>query len=122
MSYSKHHSKYNNGLWVAYVWGPVVYAAAAAAALWWWSLQTKVDEKLDTRRAIVVVETILSHFSERRQLISDYYEQWKVHVVSGKEFKSQWQQFVQNARKVNSSFCGFRGIRKQTSGFLTKLE
>ena len=62
--------------------------------------QTKVDEKLDTRRAVVVVETILSHFSERRYVITDYYEQWKVHVVSGKEFKSQWQQFVQNARKV----------------------
>jgi len=65
------------------------------------SSQTKVDEKLDTRRAIVVVETILSHFSERRFLITDYYEHWKVHVVSGKEFKSQWQQFVQNARKVS---------------------
>jgi len=64
------------------------------------SFQTKVDEKLDTRRAIVVVETILSHFSERRFLITDYYEHWKVHVVSGKEFKSQWQQFIQNARKV----------------------
>jgi len=64
------------------------------------SFQTKSDEKLDTRRAIVVVETILSHFSERRFLIADYYEQWKVHVVSGKEFKSQWQQFIQNARKV----------------------
>ena len=59
-----------------------------------------MDEKLDTRRAIVVVETILSHFSERRFLITDYYEHWKVHVVAGKEFKSQWQQFVQNARKV----------------------
>ena len=71
-----------------------------------------MDEKLDTRRAIVVVETILSHFSERRFLITDYYEHWKVHVVAGKEFKSQWQQFIQNARKVlatllylyNSSF------------------
>jgi len=61
-----------------------------------------VDEKLDTRRAIVVVETILSHFSERRFLITDYYEHWKVHVVAGKEFKSQWQQFIQNARKVRS--------------------
>ena len=68
------------------------------------SLQTKVDEKLDTRRAIVVVETILSHFSERKFLITDYYEHWKVHVVSGKEFKSQWQQFVQNARKVPPAF------------------
>jgi len=64
------------------------------------SFQTKVDERLDTRRAIVVVETILSHFSERRFLITDYYEHWKVHVVAGKEFKSQWQQFIQNARKV----------------------
>jgi hypothetical protein len=66
--------------------------------------QTKNDEKLDTRRAVVVVETILSHFSERRYLITDYYEHWKVHVVSGKEFKTQWQQFIQDARKVRYFF------------------
>jgi hypothetical protein len=65
-------------------------------------VQVKVDEKLDTRRAIIVVETILSHFSERKYLITDYYEHWKVHVVSGKEFKTQWHQFIQDARKVIS--------------------
>jgi len=62
--------------------------------------EVKVDEKLDTRRAVVVVETILSHFNERKYLITDYYEHWKVHVVTGKEFKTQWQQIIQDARKT----------------------
>ncbi len=60
----------------------------------------KNDSKLDTRRAITVTETLLSQFHERMYLVTDYYEHWKVHVSSGKEFKSQWAQFVKDARKV----------------------
>ena len=47
-----------------------------------------------------MVETILSQFVERKYVVTDYYEHWKVHVTTGKEFKSEWQQFVQDARKV----------------------
>lgn len=65
-------------------------------------VQVKADEKFDTRRAVVVVETILSHFSERKYLITEYYEHWKVHITSGKTFKAQWHQFVQDARNVSS--------------------
>ena len=49
---------------------------------------------------ITVVETLLVQFSERKQLITEYYEHWKVHVNSGKEFKSEWAQFIKDARKV----------------------
>jgi len=61
----------------------------------------KEEAKLDTRRVITIVETILAQFSERKMLITDYYEHWKVHVNTGKEFKTQWHQFVQDARKVS---------------------
>ena len=64
------------------------------------SFQVKNDEKLDTRRAVTVVETIISHFSERKFLVTEYYTHWKVHISTGKEFKVQWHQFVQDARKV----------------------
>jgi len=60
------------------------------------------DSLLDTRRAVSVVETIISHFSERKYLITEYHEHWKVHISTGKEFLSQWHQFVQDARKVGS--------------------
>jgi len=58
------------------------------------------DEGLNTRRAIIVVEAIISQFTERKFLVTEYYEHWKVHVTSGKEFKSQWEQFVKDARKT----------------------
>ena len=64
------------------------------------SFQVKDDSHLDTQRAIRIVETIVQSFSERKFLITDYYEHWKVHVSTGKEFKSQWHQFIQDARKV----------------------
>jgi len=62
--------------------------------------EVKPDERLDRKKAIIVVETILAHFSERKFLITDYYEHWKVHVTTGREFKSQWNQFVQDVRKT----------------------
>ena len=65
------------------------------------SEQVKDDSELDTRRAVTVVMTILSQFTERQHVITEYYEHWKVHVTTGKEFKSQWHQFVQEARKVS---------------------
>jgi hypothetical protein len=66
------------------------------------STQVKQDNSLDTRRAIGVVETIMSQFIERQFVVTDYYEHWKVHVTTGKEFKTEWQQFVQDVRKVSS--------------------
>ena len=46
------------------------------------------------------METLLSQLSQRKFSVTEYYEHWKVHVTSGKQFKTQWQQFVQDARKV----------------------
>ena len=61
------------------------------------------DSLLETGRAVSVVETIISQFSERKYLITEYHEHWKVHISTGKEFLTQWHQFVQDARKVGSS-------------------
>ena len=63
-------------------------------------LQVKEDTHLDSQRVVTVVESLLVQFSERKQLISEYYEHWKVYVNTGKEFKSQWAQFIKDARKV----------------------
>ena len=74
-------------------------------ALWLAFLQLKEDSKLETSRAITIVETIVHSFSERKLVITEYYEFWQVHVTSGREFKSQWHQFVQDARKVGTNQC-----------------
>lgn len=63
-------------------------------------LQVKTDEQLETRKAVMVVERLLTQFSERQYLVTEYYEHWKVHVTTGKEFKTQWQQFIKDARQV----------------------
>ena len=73
------------------------------------SEQVKDDSELDTRRAVTIVMTILSQFTERQHVITEYYEHWKVHVTTGKEFKSQWHQFVQEARKVSVTLS-LRGL------------
>ena len=66
--------------------------------------QAKCDPHLDLPRAVMVVESILSQMTERKYTCTEYYEHWKVHVSSGREFKSQWHQFVQDARKVRVGF------------------
>ena len=65
-------------------------------------VQRTTDSHLDTRRAVSIVETIISQFLERRYLITEYYEHWKVHVSTGREFHTQWQKFIQDARKVGA--------------------
>ena len=62
-------------------------------------LQLK-DDKLDSARAVTVVEMLITMLTERKTIITDYYEHWKGHVNSGREFKTQWHQFIKDARKV----------------------
>ena len=64
------------------------------------SFQLTGDNKLDAKRAVTVVETVLSQFTQRKTVLSDYYEHWHLIVSTGKEFKTQWHQFIQDARKV----------------------
>lgn len=64
------------------------------------NLQVKPEQKLETQRAMISVEALLTHLLERKSLIGVYYEHWKSFVSSGKDFKSQWQQYIKDARKV----------------------
>lgn len=64
----------------------------------------KVDDKLDTKHAIKVVETLLHHFSERKYLITEYHEFWKVHVTTGRDFNQKWTNVVKEARNVSHPF------------------
>ena len=77
----------------------------------------KEDRQLECERVVTVVETLLVQFSERRQLITEYYEHWKVHVNAGKEFKSQWAQFIQDARKVGGEFWEIMEIIQRVNYF-----
>lgn len=63
----------------------------------YWQLK---DTILESQRAVKVAETMLSQFAERKSSITGLYEQWKTHVSSGREFKTLWQQFIVDARKV----------------------
>ena len=67
----------------------------------------QVDHSLDTKRAVTVVQALVSQFSERRGMLSEFYEQWKSHVAGGKNFKTQWHQFIQDARKVSTIIVNF---------------
>ena len=81
-------------------WRPFCLGHNVLNDVWNFFSQVKKDEELDTRRAVAVVESILQMFIERMGTVTDYYEHWKVHVSTGKEFKTQWAQFVAEARKV----------------------
>ncbi|XP_074642495.1 uncharacterized protein LOC141899810 [Tubulanus polymorphus] len=56
--------------------------------------------KLDNRRTVFIVESYLTKFKDRKEHITNLLEVWQQHVMSGKEFKSQWHQFVQDARRT----------------------
>jgi len=49
------------------------------------------------------VEFLIAHLSDRKAILTDFVEHWTAHVNSGKEFKTQWQQFVKDARQVLKS-------------------
>ncbi|CAL1540818.1 unnamed protein product, partial [Lymnaea stagnalis] len=55
------------------------------------------DSSLDMRGPVQTVERILS--DSRFSSVVNYWEAWEQHVISSKQFKSQWHQFVQEARR-----------------------
>ncbi|XP_012936768.1 uncharacterized protein LOC101859779, partial [Aplysia californica] len=56
------------------------------------------DSSLDMRGPVQTVERVLS--DQRMSSVVSYWEAWEQHVMSSKQFKSQWHQFVQDARKT----------------------
>ena len=63
------------------------------------------DETLQIRHAISTVEFILSETKDHMTHLTTQWESWQTHVSTSRQFKTQWHQFIQDARKVceNSS-------------------
>ncbi|CAG5126015.1 unnamed protein product [Candidula unifasciata] len=56
------------------------------------------DSSLDVNSAVQTVKQVLS--DQRMNSVTRYWEAWEQHVISSKQFKSQWHQFVQEARRT----------------------
>jgi len=46
------------------------------------------------------VEALLMHLRDRKTILAEYFERWKAYTDTGREFRTQWQQFVNDARQV----------------------
>jgi len=46
------------------------------------------------------VEALLLHLNDRKSILAEYFERWKAYTDTGREFRTQWQQFVTDARQV----------------------
>lgn len=64
-------------------------------------LQIQDDSTIDIRSSTNTVEIIVSEYTERMTILSTTYESWTTHVNSSRQFKTQWHQFIQDARKVS---------------------
>ncbi|XP_013393635.1 titin [Lingula anatina] len=58
------------------------------------------DTRLEVRRSVATTESILTTLQQRKSHFTECYESWQLRVSSGKEFKVQWHQFVEAARKT----------------------
>ena len=43
------------------------------------------------------------HLSDRKSILSEYFDRWKMYAETGREFTAQWKQFVTDARQVAQS-------------------
>ncbi|XP_076451161.1 coiled-coil domain-containing protein 141-like [Babylonia areolata] len=58
------------------------------------------DSTLEVRTAINTVESSLESVGQRMSQLSQQWEAWQQHVLTSKQFKSQWHQFIQDARRT----------------------
>jgi hypothetical protein len=68
------------------------------------SFQINDDSSLNIKQAVLTVEQILTESRETMTTITTTWESWQQKVSSSRQFKSQWHQFIQDARKVNKRF------------------
>ena len=47
------------------------------------------------------VDALLAHLNDRKSILSEYFERWKTYTDTGREFRTQWSQFVTDARQVS---------------------
>ncbi|ESO86305.1 hypothetical protein LOTGIDRAFT_167354 [Lottia gigantea] len=58
------------------------------------------DSSMEIRQPTLLVEQYLSEMREQMNTLSVHYESWTQKISSSKQFKSQWHQFIQDARRI----------------------
>ena len=66
-------------------------------------LQLAGDEQLKSCVELMqsAVNALLVHLNDRKSILAEYFERWKAYTDTGREFRTQWQQFVNDARQVS---------------------
>lgn len=65
--------------------------------------QINDDASLNVKQAVLTVEKILTETRETMTTVTTTWESWQQKVSSSRQFKSQWHQFIQDARKVGGA-------------------
>lgn len=63
--------------------------------------QINDDPSLEIRPAVRTVETILTESQQRMTSLTSQWESWEMRISTSKQFKVQWHQFIQDARRVS---------------------
>ena len=66
-------------------------------------LKVRDDTTLNIKEAVFTVETIITEYTERMTFTETVWQAWQQKVSSSRQFKSQWHQFVADARKVGTT-------------------
>jgi len=56
------------------------------------------------------VEALSMHLGDRKSILTEYFERWKTYTDTGREFRTQWQQFVTDARQVSVTLRGLFAV------------
>ena len=67
-------------------------------------LQITDDSSLQIRRTIQFVESIILDTRDHMTFLTTQWESWQTHVSTSRQFKTQWHQFIQDARKVGAIY------------------
>ena len=69
-------------------------------------LQTKDDASLKTVEVTQTMKKILTEMRERKEALTQLFDNWTMHASQHQSFKSQWDSFIQESRKVGIwKFC-----------------
>ncbi|VDI56857.1 titin [Mytilus galloprovincialis] len=58
------------------------------------------DSSLNIKQAVLIVERIMTETRESMTTLTTTWESWQQKVSSSRQFKTQWHQFIQDARKT----------------------
>ena len=67
-------------------------------------MQITDDSSLQIRRTIQFVESIILDTRDHMTFLTTQWESWQTHVSTSRQFKTQWHQFIQDARKVGAIY------------------